>query len=123
MHSTRLKSYIHLLLITITSILNLLLKTMIDREQVRKVAHLARLELTASEEDQFTTQLGDIFDYFEQLSELDVTNVEPTTRAIDVSNVTREDNLQPYPNREEILQSAPEQEGEYFKVPKIMSGE
>ena len=96
---------------------------MIDREQVRKVALLARLELTDDEEDKFTTQLGDILDYFDQLSELDVTDVEPTTRAIDVSNVTREDNLQPYPNREEILQSAPEQEGEYFKVPKIMSGE
>ena len=96
---------------------------MIDREQVRKVALLARLELTDEEEEKFSTQLGDILDYFEQLSELDVTDVPPTTRAIDVSNVTREDNLQPYPNREEILQSAPEQEGEYFKVPKIMSGE
>jgi len=94
---------------------------MIDREQVRKVAHLARLELTAVEEEKFTTQLGDILDYFEQLSELDVTDVAPTTRAIDVSNVTREDKLQPYPDREAILQSAPEQEGEYFKVPKIMN--
>ncbi|MEO1429236.1 MAG: Asp-tRNA(Asn)/Glu-tRNA(Gln) amidotransferase subunit GatC [Cyanobacteria bacterium J06632_19] len=96
---------------------------MIDREQVRKVAHLARLELTAEEEEQFTAQLGDILDYFEQLSELDVTDVPPTTRAIDVKNVTREDNLQPYANREEILESAPDREDEYFKVPKIMSGE
>ena len=94
---------------------------MIEREQVRKVAHLARLELTAVEEEKFTTQLGDILDYFEQLSELDVTDVPPTTRAIDVSNVTREDNLQPYPDIEAILQGAPEQEGEYFKVPKNMN--
>ncbi|MEM9925614.1 MAG: Asp-tRNA(Asn)/Glu-tRNA(Gln) amidotransferase subunit GatC [Cyanobacteria bacterium P01_D01_bin.50] len=94
---------------------------MIEREQVRKVAHLARLELTPEEEEKFTTQLGDILDYFEQLSELDVTDVPPTTRAIDVSNVTREDNLQPYPDREAILLGAPEQEGEYFKVPKIMN--
>ena len=93
---------------------------MIDREQVRKVAHLARLELTSEEEELFTTQLGSILNYFEQLNELDVENVKPTTRAIDVSNVTRPDKLQPYPNREEILQSAPEQEGEYFKVPKII---
>lgn len=96
---------------------------MIDREQVRKVAHLARLELTSEEEELFTTQLGSILDYFEQLNELDVEKVEPTTRAIDVSNVTRQDKLQPYPDREEILQSAPEQEGEYFKVPKIMNQE
>jgi aspartyl-tRNA(Asn)/glutamyl-tRNA(Gln) amidotransferase subunit C len=96
---------------------------MIDREQVRKVANLARLELTPEEEEQFTTQLGDILDYFEQLSELDISGVPPTTRAIDVSNVTRADNLQSYPDREAILQSAPEQEGEFFKVPKILNAE
>jgi aspartyl-tRNA(Asn)/glutamyl-tRNA(Gln) amidotransferase subunit C len=96
---------------------------MIDREQVRKVAHLARLELTPEEEEKFTTQLGSILDYFEQLSELDVSNVPPTTRAIDVSNVTRPDDLQPYLDREAILQSSPQQEGEFFKVPKILNEE
>ncbi|AFY46410.1 glutamyl-tRNA(Gln) and/or aspartyl-tRNA(Asn) amidotransferase, C subunit [Nostoc sp. PCC 7524] len=96
---------------------------MIDREQVHKVALLARLELTPEEEEQFTTQLGSILDYVEQLSELDVTDVPPTTRAIDISNVTREDELQPYPDREAILNSAPEQEGEFFKVPKILNAE
>lgn len=96
---------------------------MIDREQVRKVALLARLELTPAEEEQFTTQLGSILDYFEQLSELDVTDVPPTARAIDVSNVTRLDELQPYPARETILNSAPDQEGDFFKVPQILSTE
>ncbi|MBE9205140.1 Asp-tRNA(Asn)/Glu-tRNA(Gln) amidotransferase subunit GatC [Nostoc sp. LEGE 06077] len=94
---------------------------MIDREQVHKVALLARLDLTPAEEEQFTTQLGSILDYVEQLSELDVTDVIPTTRAIDVSNVTREDELKPYPDRDAILESAPEQEGEFFKVPKILN--
>lgn len=96
---------------------------MIDREQVRKVANLARLELTPEEEEQFTSQLGNILDYFQQLSELDVSDVAPTARAIDVSNVTRTDELQPYPERDAILQAAPEQEGEYFKVPKILNAE
>ena len=96
---------------------------MIDSEQVRKVAYLARLELTPEEEEKFTTQLASILDYFEQLSELDVNNVPPTARAIDVSNVTRADELQPYANREDILQSAPQQEGDFFKVPKILSEE
>ncbi len=95
---------------------------MIDREQVRKVAHLARLELTP-EEEEFTSQLGSILEYFQQLSELDVSNVPPTTRAIDVSNVTRSDDLQPYPDREAILESAPERENEFFKVPKILNEE
>ena len=91
---------------------------MIDREQVKKVALLARLELTAEEEQQFTNQLGSILDYVEQLNELDVSEVTPTTRAIDTSNVTRKDELQPYPERQAILNGAPEQEGEFFKVPK-----
>ena len=96
---------------------------MINREEVHKVAHLARLELTPEEEAQFTTQLGDILDYFEQLSELDVTDVEPTTRAIDVSNITRPDTLIPGQDRDRILAGAPEQEGDFFKVPKIMDGD
>ncbi|WP_009634073.1 Asp-tRNA(Asn)/Glu-tRNA(Gln) amidotransferase subunit GatC [Synechocystis sp. PCC 7509] len=96
---------------------------MIDREQVHKVALLARLELSPEEEAQFTTQLGSIIDYFAQLSELDVTDVPPTTRAIDVSNVTRKDELQPYGEREAILTGAPDQEGDFFKVPQILSAE
>ncbi len=96
---------------------------MIDREQVRKVALLARLEVTPEEEEQLTTQLGSILEYFEQLSEVDVTNVNPTTRAIDVSNVTREDEMRVYPDREALLNEAPDQEGDFFKVPQILSGE
>ena len=96
---------------------------MIDRQEVHKVAHLARLELTPEEEEQFTTQLGDILNYFEQLGELDVTGVEPTTRAIDISNITRTDTLIPNPDRDHILAGAPDQEEEFFKVPKIMDGD
>ena len=100
---------------------------MIDREQVHKVAHLARLDLSVGEEEQFTTQLNGILDYFEQLNELDTTNVQPTTRAIDVSNVARMDTLQPSPEREQILENAPDREsniqGDFFKVPKIMSAD
>ncbi len=93
---------------------------MIDREQVRKVAHLARLELTPKEEEQFTTQLSSILDYFEQLGELNTDNVPPTTRAIDVSNITRVDKLEACPDREAILNCAPEREEEFFRVPKIL---
>ena len=94
---------------------------MIDREQVRKVAHLARLELTESEEEQFTRELGGILDYIEQLQELDTENVPPTTRAIDVSNITRADQLEPYQDRDALLQNSPEQDGDYFRVPKILT--
>ncbi len=93
---------------------------MIDQEQVHKVALLARLALTPEEEAQYTTQLGSILDYFEQLSELDVTDVEPTTRAIDMSNITRVDELKVWGDRDAILNNAPDQDGDFFKVPKIM---
>ncbi|MEB3826451.1 Asp-tRNA(Asn)/Glu-tRNA(Gln) amidotransferase subunit GatC [Phormidium sp. CCY1219] len=93
---------------------------MIDREQVRKVAHLARLDLTEEEEEKFTSQLDDILEYFEQLSELDTENVKPTTRAIDVSNVTRPDRLEPFRDREAILNAAPDREDDFFKVPQIL---
>lgn len=100
---------------------------MIDREQVRKVAHLARLELTSEEEAKFTTQLNNILEYFEQLSQLDTRDVPPTARAIDMSNVTRSDNLTPDGDREAILSSAPDREttgsGEFFKVPQIINTE
>ena len=94
---------------------------MIDREQVKKVANLARLDITPEEEEQFTTQLNSILDYFDQLSELDTDNVPPTTRAIETSNITRPDQLQPFTDRQALLDSAPEQEGDYFRVPKIMA--
>jgi aspartyl-tRNA(Asn)/glutamyl-tRNA(Gln) amidotransferase subunit C len=97
---------------------------MLSKEEVLKVAHLARLELTPAEEEQFTTQLSDILDYFKQLSELDTTDVPPTARAIDASNVVRPDTLEPYGDREKILESAPDREstvqGDFFKVPQIM---
>ena len=93
---------------------------MIDIEQVRKVASLARLELTEDEEQQFTGQLNSILDYVQQLDELDTKDVPPTTRAIEVSNITRPDKLEVFEEREDILDGAPEREASFFKVPKIL---
>ncbi|MEL6221225.1 MAG: Asp-tRNA(Asn)/Glu-tRNA(Gln) amidotransferase subunit GatC [Cyanobacteria bacterium J06626_14] len=95
---------------------------MLDREQVHKVATLARLALTSEEEERLTTQLGSILDYFEQLNELNTENVQPTARAIDVSNVTRQDALDTWEEREAILGCAPDRDGDFFKVPKIING-
>ncbi|MDB9312613.1 Asp-tRNA(Asn)/Glu-tRNA(Gln) amidotransferase subunit GatC [Spirulina sp. CS-785/01] len=94
---------------------------MIDREQVHKVAHLARLDLTADEEAAFTKQLSSILEYFEQLSELDTENVPPTTRAIELSNVARPDQLQPTVSHDELLKEAPAQEDDFFRVPQILN--
>ena len=94
---------------------------MIDRQDVRKIALLARLEITEVEETQFATQLNSILGYFEQLSELDTTDVEPMTRAIEISNILRSDVNTPFGDRESLLQQAPEQEGDFFRVPQILN--
>ncbi|MEL6780279.1 MAG: Asp-tRNA(Asn)/Glu-tRNA(Gln) amidotransferase subunit GatC [Cyanobacteria bacterium J06597_16] len=96
---------------------------MIDIDQVRKVASLARLELSETEQQQFTGQLNSILEYVQQLDELETKDVQPTTRAIEVSNITRPDQLETFAEREAILDSAPDREEDFFKVPKIMGGE
>ncbi len=95
----------------------------LDRATVHKVATLARLELTPDEEEKFAGQLSGILEYVEQLNELDVTNVEPTTRAIDMVNVTRADVMQVYENREALMECAPDRDENFFKVPKIIATE
>ncbi|MFM2315657.1 MAG: hypothetical protein RLZZ04_4935 [Cyanobacteriota bacterium] len=87
----------------------------------KSFANLARLNITEAEEVAFTTQLNSILEYFDQLSELDTTDVPPTTRAIETSNITRADQVIPFPHKEELLQAAPEQQGDFFRVPKIIS--
>ncbi|MGF1574632.1 MAG: Asp-tRNA(Asn)/Glu-tRNA(Gln) amidotransferase subunit GatC [Cyanophyceae cyanobacterium] len=96
---------------------------MIEIEQVRHVAHLARLELTPAEEEQLTRQLGDILSYVEQLQELDTEGIEPTFHALDVPSLTRPDQVQPWPDTESILAGAPERADQFFKVPRILGGE
>ncbi len=94
---------------------------MLDIEQVQKIAHLARLDITPTEEEQFAGQLSSILDYFEQLSELDTENVPPTTRAIELSNITRQDSFELYTDREALLKEAPNPEGDFFRVPQILN--
>lgn len=93
----------------------------ITKEDVIKVANLARLELTEAETNEFAPQLNAILNYFEELQELDTENVEPTTRAIDVHNITRADQQKTYEDRESLLNSAPDREDDFFRVPKILA--
>jgi aspartyl-tRNA(Asn)/glutamyl-tRNA(Gln) amidotransferase subunit C len=100
---------------------NLILKgeDMITIKDVEHVAKLARLELTDNEKEMFTHQLGDVLAHVEKMNEVDTTGVEPMNHPLDFSNVMRED-VKIYENtREELMQNAPDIEGEFFKVPKI----
>jgi aspartyl-tRNA(Asn)/glutamyl-tRNA(Gln) amidotransferase subunit C len=93
---------------------------MITREDVEHVAELARLELTAAEQEQFVAQLNEILTYFEKLNELDTTDVEPTSQVIPMSNVFRDDAVQTSLERTKVLQNAPEASHFFFKVPRII---
>lgn len=92
---------------------------MISIKDVEHIAKLARLELTEEEKTKFTKHFSDILEYFNQLSEVDTSNIEPMARAIPLKNVMREDHAElPY-SREEVLANAPLEEDGFFKVPKI----
>ena len=92
-------------------------------EQVRDVARLARLALDDAELARLRSQLGAILKYVDQISEIDVANVEPMAHALPISNVLRDDVIGPSPSVEQVLQNAPETDGPFFKVPKVIGGE
>jgi len=94
--------------------------TKIDEAQVRKVAKLARLELKDAEVGQFSGQLSAILDYVEKMNELDTSAVEPLAHCLPISNVFREDRVTESLGTEKALANAPQTDGEFFKVPKIL---
>jgi len=91
-------------------------------EQVRRIADLARLRLSAEEEKTFAVQLSAILDHVRQLEELDVSGVPPMTHALAAGEVPalREDAEQPCLSPSEALGGAPAREGTWFKVPRII---
>jgi aspartyl-tRNA(Asn)/glutamyl-tRNA(Gln) amidotransferase subunit C len=92
----------------------------ITREDVAKVAALARLELSGEEEALYTEQLGKILAYVEQLSGVDTEGVEPTTYTVPLRSVFREDEVKPSLPHEEAMQNAPDKGRGAFKVPNII---
>tara|TARA_B100000575_G_scaffold224029_1_gene184519 strand:- start:179 stop:487 length:309 start_codon:yes stop_codon:yes gene_type:complete len=92
----------------------------ISREEVSKVAKLAKLKLNEEQLENQATQIEKILEYINQLEKIDTTNVPCTTRAIEVINVFRSDINEKYKNRDEILDLAPFREDDFFKVPKII---
>jgi aspartyl-tRNA(Asn)/glutamyl-tRNA(Gln) amidotransferase subunit C len=94
----------------------------ISRKDVDHVARLARLALTDEEKERYTAQLGSILTYIEKLNQLKTDNVTPTTHVLPVANVWREDRAETgtLGSPEELLKNAPEREGPFFKVKKVI---
>ncbi|WP_258105472.1 Asp-tRNA(Asn)/Glu-tRNA(Gln) amidotransferase subunit GatC [Marinoscillum sp. MHG1-6] len=92
----------------------------IDSETLQKIAHLARLELDASHEGQMKKDLEEILEWVDKLNELDTDGIEPLTNMSFEVNSLREDKVTEPLSQERGLRNAPDKEGDYFKVPKVL---
>jgi aspartyl-tRNA(Asn)/glutamyl-tRNA(Gln) amidotransferase subunit C len=90
---------------------------------VRHVAKLARLALDDGQLERLMPQLESILEYVAQIRRADVSGVEPMAHALPLANVLREDVVEPSLPIEKVLQNAPETDGRFFKVPKILGGD
>jgi aspartyl-tRNA(Asn)/glutamyl-tRNA(Gln) amidotransferase subunit C len=92
----------------------------ISRDDVAKVAKLSRLALTEEELRAQTEQLGKILTYVEKLNAVGTSKVEPMITAAASGNVFRKDEVKPSLSRDDALAAAPDQDGEFFKVPPVI---
>jgi len=92
----------------------------ISTDQVKHVAHLARLAITDEEAEMFTKQLDAIITFAEQLNELDTENVPPTSHVLDMKNVLREDIPAQGIPVEDVLKNAPDHKDGQVRVPAIL---
>lgn len=92
----------------------------IDQEALRKIAHLARIEVKPAEEAAMLTSMENVLSWMEQLNDIDTEGVEPLIHMMDETNNWREDNSKNTLTTSEALSNAPSQDGTYIKVPKVI---
>ncbi|ANC75588.1 MAG: Asp-tRNA(Asn)/Glu-tRNA(Gln) amidotransferase subunit GatC [Bacillota bacterium] len=92
----------------------------ISKDQVKHVAHLARLAVTEEEAELLTEQLDKIIGFAEELNELDTDNVEPTTHVLELKNILRKDEVRNSVSVDEAMKNAPSERDGQFKVPNIL---
>ncbi len=92
----------------------------ITMRDVEHVARLSRLALTDQEKERMRRELDGILSYIDKLRALDTAGVPPTSHAVPMTNVMREDEPRPSLPQDEMLANAPERSGEFFRVPKII---
>jgi aspartyl-tRNA(Asn)/glutamyl-tRNA(Gln) amidotransferase subunit C len=94
-----------------------------DKIDIRYVAKLARIELTDEEVDRFGVQLADLLDHVNALANLDTASVAATAQVVESRNVERGDRVVPCLDRETVLSQAPQRQGAFFRVPRIIADE
>ena len=89
---------------------------------VKKVAQLARIELTQDERQMLEKQFNDILNYIHKINQLDIADIEPASHPFDLKNVFREDEIRPPTAVEELLSLYPKRDRHMVHVPKIIEG-
>jgi aspartyl-tRNA(Asn)/glutamyl-tRNA(Gln) amidotransferase subunit C len=92
----------------------------LSNEEVKHIARLSRLALSEDEAGAYASQLSQIIEYVELLNNLDTASVEPTSHVLQLDNVMAEDIPGCSLPREEALQNAPDSNGKFYRVPKII---
>jgi aspartyl-tRNA(Asn)/glutamyl-tRNA(Gln) amidotransferase subunit C len=92
----------------------------VTTDDVRHIASLARLRFTDAEQERLAGELSRILDYVDQLDELDTTDVPPMAHVFDAPTVFRPDRVEERVTRDEALANAPDADGSYFRVPKVI---
>lgn len=92
-----------------------------EKIDVRYVAKLARIALTDDEVERFGAQLGDLLEHVDALSRLDVSKVDATAQVVESRNVERADARGATLDRDTVLEQAPERQGAFFRVPRIIA--
>ena len=92
----------------------------IDKETVKKIAHLSRLEFNDKEEDVMVKEMNKILDWMDKLNEVDTTGVEPLTHMSAELNILREDEVGEHLDHKKALFNAPKKDSDYFRVPKVI---
>lgn len=92
----------------------------ISKDEVLKIAHLAKLEFTAEELENFTQELSKILDYFEELKEVDTSEIVPTFHPFTKKTPFREDEVREFEDLDALLRNAPELRDGAIVVPKVV---
>lgn len=92
-----------------------------EKIDIRYVAKLARIALSEEEVEIFGRQLGDLLAHVNALAALDVASIPATAQVVESRNVTRDDKLRPCLDREQVLAEAPQRQGGFFRVPRIIA--
>ncbi len=92
----------------------------ITRDEVSHVARLSRLALSPGEAEKLGEQLANILEYIKQLDRLDTRDVVPTSHAVEMGTPFRDDAARPFGDKEAILANAPDRDGDFFRVPRII---